>query len=149
MNVSINPYSGRNPSYCFVELVSKAHADGAMQNLNGQNILGRPVKLGPGVAASAKRKVTNQNKRGGYPETPQGGTSAVESRTEVDRKAWNGRYLFVDFPNADEAKRAAKATDGRYAWGVKLRVQIARDADSHKARERGEWYDETFDAQPS
>jgi RNA recognition motif-containing protein len=50
--MSIDPYSGRNPSYCFVELVSKEQADQAMLELSGKPILGRPVKLGPGVARS-------------------------------------------------------------------------------------------------
>lgn len=50
--MSIDPYSGRNPSYCFVELVSKEQADQAMSELSGKPILGRPVRLGPGVARS-------------------------------------------------------------------------------------------------
>lgn len=52
INISIDPFSGRNPSYCFVELKSKEHADRAIQDLNGQDLLGRPVKMGPGVLPS-------------------------------------------------------------------------------------------------
>lgn len=61
-----------------------------------------------------------------------------------DPKAWNHRYLFVDFANADEARQAAKATDGRHAWGVKIRVQLANSADSRKPRERDEWDEESL-----
>ena len=56
-----------------------------------------------------------------------------------DPKARNHRYLFVDFASAEEASRAVQVTDGRYAWGVKIRVQVANIADSRKVRERDEW----------
>ncbi|KAI4218279.1 MAG: hypothetical protein LQ349_008782, partial [Xanthoria aureola] len=49
------PYSGRNPSYCFVELTSPSQAERAVQHLNGQYLLGRPLKIGPGIAASSKK----------------------------------------------------------------------------------------------
>ena len=54
--MSIDPFSGRNPSYCFVELATKAQAAQAMEYLSGQNVLGRPVKLGPGLASSRRRQ---------------------------------------------------------------------------------------------
>ena len=55
--MSTDPYTGRNPSYCFIELTSKAQADKAMQELSDRDLLGRPVKLGPGVARSGKRQL--------------------------------------------------------------------------------------------
>ena len=64
--MSIDPYSGRNPSYCFVELATKEQADRAMLELNGRDILGRPVKLGPGIARSKnRRRIENPNQRAG------------------------------------------------------------------------------------
>lgn len=54
--MSIDPYTGRNPSYCFVEVATKEQADRAMLELNGREILGRPVKLGPGIAGSKTRR---------------------------------------------------------------------------------------------
>lgn len=51
------------------------------------------------------------------------------------RDVRNHRYLYVDFPSPEEAKRAVKAMDGRYAWGVKLRVRIANGDDSRKTRD--------------
>lgn len=68
--MSIDPYSGRNPSYGFVELTSKSQADSAMQDLNGKTLLGRPVKLGPGVASRKSRKATSQNADKTYLEKP-------------------------------------------------------------------------------
>ena len=52
--MSIDPFTGRNPSYCFVELASKEQADNAMAELNGKDMLGRPVKIKPGVPKTSK-----------------------------------------------------------------------------------------------
>lgn len=49
----MDPFTGRNPSYCFVELGSKEQADRAMVELDGQDLGGRPVKVKPGLAKSA------------------------------------------------------------------------------------------------
>ena len=54
--MSIDPYSGRNPSYCFVELATKEQADRALLELDGKEMLGRPLKLGPGVARSRAKR---------------------------------------------------------------------------------------------
>ncbi|KAL8846298.1 MAG: hypothetical protein Q9221_008606 [Calogaya cf. arnoldii] len=194
INMSIDSFTSRNPSYCFVELTTKHQADTAMQQLNGQSLLGRPVKIGPGVAASRKRKATtDQSRDARYPEKPvfqrwtrtesdaserfgygtQGrrvwvgglpkmgthgavnagvrelfGGFKIEAVSKVvipttmalgHPEAWDHRYLFVDFPSAGEARRAVKATDGRYAWGVKLRIRMATADYSRKTRERDEW----------
>lgn len=56
INMSIDPYTGKTPSYCFVELVTKEQADRAMLKLNGKQFLGRPVKVGPGVARSKNKR---------------------------------------------------------------------------------------------
>ncbi|OXV05463.1 hypothetical protein Egran_06770 [Elaphomyces granulatus] len=52
IDISIDPFTGRNPSYCFVELETKEQAEQAMQQLGGRDFLGRPVKIRPGVAKS-------------------------------------------------------------------------------------------------
>ncbi|KAL8925799.1 MAG: hypothetical protein Q9208_003296 [Pyrenodesmia sp. 3 TL-2023] len=194
MNTSIDPYSGRNPSYGFVELASKAQADSAMQELNGKSLLGRPVKLGPGIASSEKRKPTSQSAPRGFRMRPAfdrwtrtdesnhfegysdqgrrvwvGGLPKMGSHYAVDAdvprlsaksssqqpqrrailKAWDHRYLFVDFPSVDEARRAISATDSRYAWGVKIRVRPAEAPDSREVLERDEWDDGSSAVQPS
>jgi RNA recognition motif-containing protein len=51
----VDPFTGRNPSYCFVDLQTKEHAERAMVELDGRDMLGRPVKIKPGVAKSAER----------------------------------------------------------------------------------------------
>lgn len=210
MNMSIDPYYGRNPSFGFVELISKAQADSAMQELNGKILLGRPVKLGPGVASSKKRKATSQSAPGGHRTRPafDRWTSTDESNhfkgySDHGRRVWVGGLpkmgtimqsmrVFVafrrlsnvsacfacpnghahsgiqrgcqqshnssnpsggrsqgmgsslplcSFPSADEAGRAVRATDGRYAWGVKIRVRLAKAPNSRKGLERDQWDD--------
>ncbi|KAK5137581.1 hypothetical protein LTR08_007876 [Meristemomyces frigidus] len=41
----IDSFTGRNPSYCFVDLHSQDNADRAMQALPGHHVRGRPVKV--------------------------------------------------------------------------------------------------------
>lgn len=49
--------------------------------------------------------------------------------------AGDHRYLFVDFPSAEEARLAVRATNGRRAWGVEVRVALAKPVTSGKALE--------------
>ena len=44
LSVSIDPYTGRNPSYAFVDLTTSADAQRAISELNGREMLGRPMK---------------------------------------------------------------------------------------------------------
>ncbi len=48
--MSTDPFTGRNPSYCFVELQTQKQAEQAIRELNGKDLVGRPVKVGPGIA---------------------------------------------------------------------------------------------------
>ncbi|EER29614.1 hypothetical protein D8B26_003817 [Coccidioides posadasii str. Silveira] len=54
IDISIDPFTGRNPSFCFVELASKEQATHAMEELDGRDMLGRPVKIKPGIPKSPK-----------------------------------------------------------------------------------------------
>ncbi|KAL7624124.1 Protein YAE1 [Parahypoxylon ruwenzoriense] len=47
IHISIDPFTGRNPSYCFVEFPDKESASRAMTTLEGQLLLGREVKCRP------------------------------------------------------------------------------------------------------
>lgn len=47
IHISVDPISGRNPGYCFVEFLTKDEADRALTNLQGITVYDRPVKLGP------------------------------------------------------------------------------------------------------
>ncbi|PGH08682.1 hypothetical protein AJ80_07803 [Polytolypa hystricis UAMH7299] len=52
IDISIDPFTGRNPSYCFVDLATKEQSDRAMEQLNGKDMLGRPVKIKLGIPKS-------------------------------------------------------------------------------------------------
>lgn len=50
ISMSIDPETGRNPSYCFVDFENPEDASRAMGELNGRDVLGRTVRISPGVA---------------------------------------------------------------------------------------------------
>ncbi|KAJ9601963.1 hypothetical protein H2200_013522 [Cladophialophora chaetospira] len=50
VSISTDPFTGRNPSYCFVDLDTVEEAQRAMSELNGVDVLGRPLRVSPGVA---------------------------------------------------------------------------------------------------
>lgn len=58
--MAVDPFTGRNPSYCFVELETREQAEKAMQELNGKEILGRPVKVKPGVPKSHRNQISGK-----------------------------------------------------------------------------------------
>ena len=64
VSISTDPFTGRNPSYCFVDLDSAEEAQRAMSELNGVDVLGRPLRVSPGVA-----KRSGQGGEGGGTET--------------------------------------------------------------------------------
>ncbi|KAK3905772.1 hypothetical protein C8A05DRAFT_41346 [Staphylotrichum tortipilum] len=47
LHISIDPVSGRNPGYCFVEFTTREEADRALDTLPGNSLSNRPVKVGP------------------------------------------------------------------------------------------------------
>ena len=100
INMSIDPYTGRNPSYGFVEVATKKQADRAMLELNGTEFLGRPVKVGPGVARSRNKRPREELDQRAH--NPRNNTRPVFDRwTRTDAPDhWKGyteqgRRLFV------------------------------------------------------
>lgn len=60
IDIAIDPFTGRNPSYCFVDLETKELAERAMIELDGHDMLGRPVKIKPGVVKSQSERSQQQ-----------------------------------------------------------------------------------------
>lgn len=56
--MSIDPFTGRNPSYCFVELHDKEDAAKTLQTMSGQDLQGRPVRI---RLATAKREAAHSS----------------------------------------------------------------------------------------
>ncbi|PGH32237.1 hypothetical protein GX50_04968 [[Emmonsia] crescens] len=113
IDISIDPFTGRNPSYCFVELESKQQADLAMVELDGKDMLGRPVKIKPGIPKSSKEPFGRRDLATTTPEK-QPSRFAFERWERSDASShWydysaQGRRLFVgglprmpDQPTAD------------------------------------------------
>ena len=67
ISMSVDPFTGRNPSYAFVDFETAEDANRAMENLNGMEVGGRAVKINPGVR--------RQGGQGG-----QGGETGTQSR---------------------------------------------------------------------
>lgn len=49
INMSVDPLTGRNPSYCFVDFKSADLAQRVIEQFSGQVFMGRPLKVRPGV----------------------------------------------------------------------------------------------------
>jgi RNA recognition motif-containing protein len=49
ISMSVDPMTGRNPSYCFIDLITPAEAQKTIQQYNGLSFMGRPLKVKPGV----------------------------------------------------------------------------------------------------
>ncbi|KAH8805825.1 hypothetical protein F5884DRAFT_460712 [Xylogone sp. PMI_703] len=49
INMSVDPMTGRNPSYCFIDFASKELADRVMTKYDGRDFMRRPLKVRPGV----------------------------------------------------------------------------------------------------
>ncbi|KAK3078589.1 hypothetical protein LTS18_007124, partial [Coniosporium uncinatum] len=61
LDMSMDPFSGRYPSYCFVELPSCEDASRAMQDVAGQLIMNRPVKIKPATKGHVQNSEWNIN----------------------------------------------------------------------------------------
>ena len=55
VNMSVDPFTGRNPSYAFVDFKTPESAKQTMEILDGQDFRGRPLKVKPGVKSSRDR----------------------------------------------------------------------------------------------
>ncbi|TAQ89480.1 hypothetical protein B7494_g2239 [Chlorociboria aeruginascens] len=62
INMSVDPMTGRNPSYCFIDFSSREAAAQVMEEYNGKDFLQRPLKIKPGIAARVPRQeITNHS----------------------------------------------------------------------------------------
>ena len=68
IQISMDPMTGRNPSYCFVDFETPEEAQRAKNQLNGQQILGREVKINEGVhrRGNSNAQGLRVNPQGGY-----------------------------------------------------------------------------------
>lgn len=102
LSMSIDPMTGRNPSYCFADFESPEEASRAMSELNGKDILGRAVRINPGVTKRYDGQGpsgglrTNSYGRGWKTDPPQGKKPRiiVLRSSETDWEADNYKPTF-------------------------------------------------------
>ncbi|KAF2474386.1 RNA-binding domain-containing protein [Lindgomyces ingoldianus] len=185
IDISMDPFTHRNPSYCFVDFDTEEAATSAMETLNGRQFLGRPLKLKPCIQkrsdpskleseglmfsrwlddspsgnqaksgandtfSTSDLQTVKENRTlwvGGLPKPLDQHTSDTAIRNlfadfkveavsmvksphdsmKLQRIPGNHFYAFVDFDSREEAEAAAKAMNGRLAYGGRLRVRKAR-----------------------
>lgn len=98
VSISTDPFSGRNPSYCFVDLATPEEAQRAIAELNGIEVLGRSLRVSPGVA----KRGSGQAGRGG------GDGGSREVRTKTYERGWakESREERCEIPSRLEKLRA-------------------------------------------
>ncbi|SMR45736.1 unnamed protein product [Zymoseptoria tritici ST99CH_1E4] len=150
--MSIDAFTGRNPSYCFVDLHTEDDAGSALQTMQGQLVRGRPVRLSRNTerrqtSSDPKSAVVNklnalrynvgamshwtapsmENRRlyvGGLPQI------SASSSGRIARRKWNLArifHTFVDLATAEEALDAARVLNGKVSrYGGRLRISCAQ-----------------------
>lgn len=83
VSISVDPFTGRNPSYCFVDLDSPEEAQRAIADLNGVDVRGRALRVSPGVA----KRGSAQGQGQGQGQPASGGR---EVRVKNFERGWKG-----------------------------------------------------------
>ncbi|KAF8455985.1 hypothetical protein BGX38DRAFT_119857 [Terfezia claveryi] len=84
ISMAIDPFTGRNPSFCFVDFENEEEAGRALAEMNGREIGGRPVKIGKGVPERPKRRRDGDGDGGGVGDAESAGGKQYRVRN------WNG-----------------------------------------------------------
>ena len=108
IHISLDPFSGRNPGYCFLEFADRATADAAMETLEGRPLFGRPVKSRPCLPKGERRRAGREpdqsddpgsRRWGDFGSAANGDDDAAGGAPIVrefgDRAVREGRQLYV------------------------------------------------------
>jgi len=116
VDMTIDPLSGRNPSYCFAELFSVEEAQRALSALPGASFMGRPLKVNvhtPRRAGGAGGFGGSDRPRGGMGTFERGGRSGggfgsggYGSREGGERPSYGQRQS--DFGSAQPAEQSTR-----------------------------------------
>ncbi|KAF2665918.1 RNA-binding domain-containing protein [Microthyrium microscopicum] len=124
MTMSIDPFTGRNPSYAFVDFATTMEAERAMTILNGKHILGRPVRIRPNIE-HAKNKRTFQSRTQVW--------TGHSNKREYVKEVTNYTPTFNTFERTDASTHwETPCVEGRRIWvGALPRIepQAAVDAE--------------------
>ena len=92
VNISTDPFTGRNPSYCFVDLGSADEAARAITELNGVDVLGRSLKVSPGVARRGPGSGSGQGSAPSQSREGREGREGQDGGREVRVKNYDRGY---------------------------------------------------------
>ncbi|KAK0668053.1 hypothetical protein QBC41DRAFT_356879 [Cercophora samala] len=156
IHISIDPISGRNPGYCFVDFPSHQEAAHALEALAGRSVLGRVVKLGPCRWGDWKGSDDVQGQKDGYSNKEStririDGLDKMVDQEHNDSEIrsffagfevvaigkrvipyslrstpGNHHHCYVDLSSRQELDRAIKELNGSAMNGVPVRLSIAR-----------------------
>jgi RNA recognition motif-containing protein len=130
--MSVDPFTGRNPSYCFIELSTADQARSAIEQLNGKDILGRPVKVNLANASGARHRNDYIHDR----------WHATGARSRFDGAADQGRRLYVGgLPRMPDQAAVNLAMRDLFAgWEVDAVSKIISPHESKKAEPGNHYY---------
>lgn len=123
IHISVDPFTGRNPGYCFVEFGAREDADRALGALGGAEVLGRAIKVGPclpkgqrgpGQGQDRGRDRDRDAERGG--ERRSGGWARERRERDGDNGGGNGGPTTQRWGDWSGAKGGSPSQkDGPYA----------------------------------
>jgi RNA recognition motif-containing protein len=61
INIAVDPMTGRNPSYCFVDFKTKEMAEQVMEEYDGRDFQRRPLKVKPGIRSGTLTRRGKKN----------------------------------------------------------------------------------------
>lgn len=116
IHISIDPFTGRNPSYCFAEFPDAESAVTAMQILEGKELLGREVKCRPCQpkgSGSGGKPSEAPNRWGQWSNEKDGDDQSKPKSFDRYRQDFTGRRLYVGgLPRMhDQATNFAEMTE--------------------------------------
>jgi RNA recognition motif-containing protein len=100
INMSVDPMTGRNPSYCFVDFSTKELAERAMVEYNGRDFLRRPLKVKPGVKSGSGGGRFNKSEDTRSPSKSDDRPGLdrwrrLETPEQLNKSVTEGRRLYV------------------------------------------------------
>ncbi|KPI35694.1 uncharacterized protein AB675_1275 [Cyphellophora attinorum] len=101
LSMSVDPFTQRNPSYCFLDFETAEDAARAMEAMNGKELLGREIKVNPGVRrqqGDGERRTRDFSQTGGtggsrftrdYPQNGTQSSPAYNRWNRTDQSQYN------------------------------------------------------------
>jgi len=98
ISMSVDPLTGRNPSYCFIDFSSNEVAQNVMDEFTGKVFMGRPLKVKPGVRATSNASRQDMMEKSPFStRNPlyQDRWRNVEDLEKINKAGEEGRRLYV------------------------------------------------------